>query len=40
MILRVSLQTLMLIELEKIIEDERDLELLEALEELDEFLFG
>ena len=28
------------IELEKIIEDERDLELLEALEELDEFLFG
>ena len=28
------------IEMEKIIEDERDLELLEALEELDEFLFG
>lgn len=27
------------IELEKIIEDERDLELLDALEELDEFLF-
>ena len=28
------------IELEKIIEDERDPELREALEELDEFLFG
>ena len=28
------------IELEKIIEDERDSELRDALEELDEFLFG
>ena len=40
MILRVSLQTLDAIELEKIIEDEHDPELREALEELDEFLFG
>ena len=40
MILRVSLRDSDAIELEKIIEDERDPELREALEELDEFLFG